>query len=58
MRIEILASQWGNNVLPAPVFIERVKAAGFDGIDMSLPLDGKELVDWTRQIRFWPERLD
>ncbi|MYN26313.1 sugar phosphate isomerase/epimerase family protein [Duganella levis] len=50
MQIQIFAAQWGNNELPAPVFIERVKAAGFDGIEMSLPLDAAERDDWTRQI--------
>ena len=31
MKVEIFAAHWGNNELPANVFIERVKAAGFDG---------------------------
>ncbi|HEX8605166.1 MAG TPA: TIM barrel protein [Pseudoduganella sp.] len=49
-QIRILAPQWGNNELSAPVFIERVQAAGFDGIEMSLPDDGAEREDWLRRI--------
>ena len=32
------------------VFIERVQAAGFDGIELSLPLDPAARDDWTRRI--------
>jgi sugar phosphate isomerase/epimerase len=39
MQIQIFAAHWGNNELEPQVFIDRVKAAGFDGIEMSLPLD-------------------
>ncbi|QBE64667.1 sugar phosphate isomerase/epimerase family protein [Pseudoduganella lutea] len=49
-KIRILAPQWGNNELAAPVFIERVVEAGFDGIEMSLPDDGAEREDWLRRI--------
>jgi sugar phosphate isomerase/epimerase len=50
MRIEVFAAHWGNNELPADVFIDRVKAAGFDGIEMSLPLDVTERDAWTSSI--------
>ena len=50
MRIEIFAAHWGNNELAPQVFIERVKAAGFDGIEMSLPLDAAARDDWTSRI--------
>lgn len=49
-RIRLLAPQWGNNDVPAPLFIERVVAAGFDGIEMSLPDDAAERDDWLRRI--------
>ncbi|WBS01967.1 sugar phosphate isomerase/epimerase [Pseudoduganella sp. SL102] len=48
--IRILAPQWGNNDVPAAEFIDRVIAAGFDGIEMSLPDDGAEREDWLRGI--------
>jgi sugar phosphate isomerase/epimerase len=50
MRIEIFAAHWGNNELAPQVFIDRVKAAGFDGIEMSLPLDAAARDDWTGRI--------
>ena len=31
------------NELPSGQFVERVRAAGFDGIEMSLPLDDETL---------------
>ena len=50
MQVQIFAAHWGNNELPAEVFIERVKAAGFDGIELSLPLDAAARDDWTGRI--------
>jgi sugar phosphate isomerase/epimerase len=50
MRIQIFAAHWGNNELAPQVFIDRVKAAGFDGIEMSLPLDVAAREDWTVRI--------
>jgi len=50
MRIEIFAPHWGSNHLAPDVFIEQVVAAGFDGIEMSLPLDASARDNWTRRI--------
>lgn len=50
MQVQVFAAHWGNNDLPADVFIERVKAAGFDGIEMSLPLDAAARDNWTGRI--------
>ena len=50
MRIQIFAPQWGNNELPAKVFIDKVLEAGFDGIEMSLPLDAALREEWTGRI--------
>lgn len=50
MQIQIFAPHWGSNELAPQVFIERVKAAGFDGIEMSLPLDPAARADWTGRI--------
>jgi len=50
MDILIFAPHWGSNALAPHVFIERVLQAGFDGIEMSLPLDGAERDQWTGLI--------
>ncbi|RZT08791.1 Sugar phosphate isomerase/epimerase [Duganella sp. CF402] len=50
MQIQIFAAHWGHHELEPQVFIDRAKAAGFDGIEMSLPLDAAQRDDWTRRI--------
>ena len=50
MRIEFFAAHWGNNDLAPEVFIDRVLTAGFDGIEMSLPLDAALREEWTDRI--------
>ena len=50
MIVQIFAAHWGNNELAPQVFIDRVKAAGFDGIEMSLPLDAAARDDWSSRI--------
>lgn len=51
MDILIFAPHWGSNELAPQVFIDRVLAAGFDGIEMSLPLDPVQRGDWLARIR-------
>lgn len=50
MEIRILAPHWGSNELSPEVFIGKVLEAGFDGIEMSLPLDPAQRADWTGRI--------
>jgi len=50
MEILILAPHWGSNALAPADFIERVAAAGFDGIEMSLPLEAPARADWCARI--------
>lgn len=50
MDIKIFAPHWGSNDLAPDVFIAKVKQAGFDGIEMSLPLDAAARDAWTRTI--------
>jgi sugar phosphate isomerase/epimerase len=50
MHVRIFAPHWGSNELPPQVFIDRVLEAGFDGIEMSLPLDTVQRDDWLRRI--------
>lgn len=50
MQILFFAPHWGSNDLAPEIFIERVLAAGFDGIEMSLPLDAPERDQWCARI--------
>ncbi|CAN7703116.1 sugar phosphate isomerase/epimerase [Pseudoduganella sp. LjRoot289] len=50
MQIKIFAPHWGSNELAPQVFIDKVVAAGFDGIEMSLPADPDARRDWTGRI--------
>lgn len=49
-NILIFAPHWGNAHLGRAEFIARVKDAGFDGIEMSLPLDTAERDAWVSAI--------
>lgn len=50
MQVQIFAAHWGHHALSPEAFIGQVKAAGFDGIEMSLPLDVAAREDWTGRI--------
>ena len=50
MQVLIFAPHWGSNDLAPEEFIARVLEAGFDGIEMSLPLDAAQRGDWTARI--------
>lgn len=50
MQIRIFAPHWGSNDLAPQAFIDKVLDAGFDGIEMSLPLDPAAREDWTARI--------
>ncbi len=50
MQVKIFAPHWGSNELAPQVFIDKVLAAGFDGIEMSLPADSAQRDDWLRRI--------
>ncbi len=50
MSITFYAPEWGNT-LPFDAFCQRVKAVGYDGVEMALPLDkaaSQTLVDTLR----------
>ncbi len=51
MRLEIFAPHWGSNALAPDEFIARVLAGGFDGVEMSLPLEKRERKAWTARIK-------
>ena len=50
MEIRIFAPHWGSNALAPQAFIDKVVAAGFDGVEMSLPQDDAQRDDWLRRI--------
>ncbi|SFU37097.1 sugar phosphate isomerase/epimerase family protein [Pseudoduganella namucuonensis] len=50
MRVLIFAPHWGSNHLAPQAFIDKAAAAGFDGVELSLPLNAAERDDWTRRV--------
>lgn len=50
--IRFYAPQWGNT-LPFAVFCQHVKAAGYDGVEMALPLEPAESRDITDCLRHY-----
>lgn len=51
MQIKYFCPRWGSSHLPIKVFAEKVKNAGYDGIETSLPLDPKERTRIINTIR-------
>ncbi|MCH8620010.1 sugar phosphate isomerase/epimerase [Undibacterium sp. TS12] len=49
-QVLIFAPHWGSAHLSRDAFITRVEEAGFDGIEMSLPMDASERDAWTTAI--------
>lgn len=49
-EVLIFAPHWGSAHLSREVFISKVLKAGFDGIEMSLPMDVAERDAWTTAI--------
>jgi sugar phosphate isomerase/epimerase len=39
VNIRFFCPLWGSTDIPFPLFLDRVKQAGYDGVEMSLPLD-------------------
>lgn len=50
LPIQFFAPQWGN-ALPFAVFCQAVQAAGYDGVEMALPLDPVERRDITDTLK-------
>jgi sugar phosphate isomerase/epimerase len=42
MNIQFFCPRWGSEDLPYEAFFEKVKGAGYDGVEMALPLDEDE----------------
>lgn len=45
MKIKFFCPYWGSALLSYPLFFKKVKEAGYDGVEMSLPFDKKEKAD-------------
>ncbi len=50
MRITFFCPLWGSEHMPFESFLERAKEAGYDGVEMSLPLDRRERKRIRKQI--------
>jgi sugar phosphate isomerase/epimerase len=42
MDIQFFCPHWGSETLPFNTFLQKVKQAGYDGVEMSLPLDTEQ----------------
>ena len=51
MQIKYFCPQWGSKDLDVEVFVKKAKASGYDGIEMSLPLDENEKNFIVKTIR-------
>ena len=55
MKIKLLSPLWGHEHLELKVFLEKIKAAGYDGIDTWIPVESKDkrvLFDYLQQHQF------
>jgi hypothetical protein len=57
MNIWFLAPRWGSEQLPPEAFLEKVKAAGYQGVEMPLPSDDQERDRWISLLRQFNLRL-
>jgi sugar phosphate isomerase/epimerase len=51
MKVLIFCPIWGSKDIPFGDFLKKVKHAGFDGVELSLPLDNEERGDIISAIR-------
>ncbi|OQS06323.1 xylose isomerase [Thraustotheca clavata] len=49
-KLLVFAPHWGSAHLSREIFLQKVVKAGFDGVEMSLPLDKEERNAWTSAI--------
>jgi len=52
MKIKILSPLWGHEHLELPVFLDKIRMAGYDGIDTSIPtkaIKKKQLLDYLQK---------
>jgi hypothetical protein len=51
MHIKYFCPHWGSNHLDFKDFLQKVKSAGYDGVEMTLPLDAVEKVEIVNAIK-------
>ncbi len=51
MEIKYFCPQWGSNHLVFNIFLKNVKNSGFNGVEMSLPADGREKAEILQLIK-------
>jgi len=50
MKIKFFCPRWGSEHIPIKDFLGRVSSDGFDGVEISLPLDKKLRDEWLLRI--------
>ncbi|MDE1190933.1 MAG: hypothetical protein PW786_02155 [Arachidicoccus sp.] len=51
MNLKILCPQWGSEHLAIEVFLEKVKRAGYNGVDMPVPANKNDRRQLTRLLK-------
>src|SRR5690349_8759642 len=51
MELLFFCPRWGSEQLSPETFVQKVKQAGYDGVEMSLPADGREKALWNDLLR-------
>ena len=51
MKLEFYCPHWGSEELPFETFLSKVKDAGYDGVEMSFPMDETERNDLAEKIK-------
>ena len=57
MKLLFFCTRWGHEHLPWDDFCQQVKAAGYDGVETSLPLDTAELAEITTTLNKYQLQL-
>ena len=45
MKLQFFCSYWGSETLDFKTFLEKVRKAGYDGVEMSLPMESESRED-------------
>jgi len=51
MNIQFFCPRWGSEALPFKAFVNKVKASGYDGVEMSFPLDKTERDEMVKILK-------
>jgi sugar phosphate isomerase/epimerase len=56
-QLEFFCPHWGSEALHFNIFLANVKQAGYDGVEMSLPLDAKQRIEMVELIHSFGLKL-